>query len=276
MPIKNLSKTLVNTGTVLAVGLLAACTSPPPADDPAGRVAYYETNDPYEPYNRYMFEVNLFLDEMLLRPLSHAYRDGMPEYVQDRVHNFLFNLREPVTFVNNVMQGKGERAWVTAQRFGINSTIGVGGLWDQADDNFELPPHKEDFGQTLAVSAWQPSLSPEEGPYLVLPLFGPSNPRDAIGLGVDTLMDPFTYLLPTGAGFGRTGGEALDKRSRNLDTLDEIERTSVDFYATIRSLYRQRRADEIRDGEDSGNLPAPSISIEFDNVDDEQPAEAQQ
>ena len=117
--------------------------------------------------------------------------------------------------------------------------------------------HNEDFGQTLAV--W----GSDEGPYLMLPVFGPSNPRDAVGLSVDILTDPLTWWAYTtdndGVLWARSGLRAVDERARNFDVIEDLEKSSLDFYATVRSLYRQRRKDEISDGKASGNLPAPGL-----------------
>jgi phospholipid-binding lipoprotein MlaA len=204
------------------------------------------------------------LDKYIMKPVAQTYREYVPSEVRGRVHDFLNNLREPLTFVNEVLQLEPKRAVETAGRFGINSTIGFFGAVDvMALGGAE--PHHEDFGQTLGV--W----GAPEGPYIMLPFFGPSNPRDAIGMGVDHFLDPLSLVMnaknqewytDTWPSFGRMAASTVDKRERYLDALDEVERTSIDFYASLRSMYRQRRADEIRNGKSSGNLPAPGISFE--------------
>ena len=165
--------------------------------------------------------------------------------------------RSPVIFLNDLLQGELDRAITTAVRFMVNSTIGILGVIDIATE-MGLEGHDEDFGQTLAV--W----GVPEGPYVVLPLFGPSNPRDAIGLVVDFLVDPFNLWAENTdrdfAIFARAGTRAVDLRATHMEALDNLEKTSLDFYATIRSLYRQRRANEIRNGEPSANMPAPGLS----------------
>jgi phospholipid-binding lipoprotein MlaA len=140
----------------------------------------------------------------------------------------------------------------------LNTILGVGGLIDFADDVVGLEFHDEDFGQTLGVWGFQ------EGWYIMLPLYGPSNPRDLTGLVVDSFVDPVSLVLhfygPTAGPYVRTVLTALDARSRAIDTLDEVERTSIDYYATIRSLYRQRREDEIRNGRPTATQNAPTIT----------------
>lgn len=172
-------------------------------------------------------------------------------------------MRTPVIFFNDVLQGELERAWITLLRFLINSTIGLAGLHDQAAVwGFEY--HNEDFGQTLAV--W----GVPGGPYVMLPILGPSNPRDTVGLVVDFLVDPLNLWLTNTDRepfiFARTGLRAIDARARNYDSLEDLEKSSLDFYAAVRSLYRQRRADEISNGKASANMPAPGIGGSSENV----------
>ena len=207
-----------------------------------------DDNDPLEVPNRFIFAFNQTLDVAIIRPAAVLYRDLVPEYLRQRVHLFLRNLSEPVTLANDLLQGDLERAGTTADRFLLNSTGGVLGFWDVATD-LGHPYHEEDFGQTLGVHGVG------EGPYLVLPLLGPSNLRDATGKVVDIFLDPFFYIAE------ETGKEewqlyrflmdGLDFRTRNLETLDEIERDALDFYARLRSLYRQKRDAEIRNDVDA-------------------------
>ncbi|MFQ5985058.1 MAG: VacJ family lipoprotein [Alphaproteobacteria bacterium] len=221
---------------------LAACATPPSIDEPEALAAYEEARDPLEPTNRQIFEFNRGLDRVILKPVAESYREVVPAFARRRVRNFLNNLKSPVVFVNDVLQAKPDRATVTLGRFLINSTFGLAGLFDIPALSGDVG-HDEDFGQTLAV--W--GLG--DGPYLMLPLLGPSNPRDGIGILVDSILDPFNYILPTAGSIARTGATAVDRREAILDSLDEVERTSIDFYAAIRSLYRQHRGDEIRDQE---------------------------
>ena len=249
------------------VASVTACATPPPADDQEAVEAFNEANDPIEPLNRYFFEVNLGLDRLFLRPAAEIYRGTLPTPVRDGVRNFLVNLRSPVIFANDVFQGETERAGQTFGRFATNTFVGVGGIFDvAAGDNPDIeggiPFHDEDFGQTLGV------YDVSEGPYLVLPILGPSNPRDATGLVVDSFLDPLSYVTSTGVSIARFGVEGLDRRSRNIETLDEIERTSIDYYATVRSLYRQFRRSQILN-DNADETPIPEISIEYED-DDEQ------
>lgn len=238
---------------VLSMGamLVAGCASrPDPQDDPEGYADYVETNDPIEPFNRAVFKFNEAFDTLLLTPLAIIYRDIYPPIMQKGTHNILVNLRAPVVIFNDLFQGDTRGAGITAQRLLINTTLGLGGLRDTAAINFELPQLDEDFGQTLAV--WGVG----DGPYLVLPIIGPSNPRDAVGLGVDSaFLDPIgaaalwtdTDWIDTFART-RTGVTAVDARARALAATDELKRTSLDYYATIRSAFRQSRNNAINDG----------------------------
>lgn len=246
------------TGAMLAALLLGGCVTPP--EDPEERAAFEETNDPFEPTNRAVFDANLALDRAVFKPLAKGYRTVLPEDVQNNTRNFLRNIRSPLIFINDVLQGKPGRASETLVRFFVNTFAGFLGIFDVAGQ-LGLEHHDEDFGQTLAVWGFG------EGQYVMLPLFGPSNVRDTVGRVADTFLDPFTYLIiETDQEFASIGANftrGTDERSRNIETLDDIERTSLDFYATIRSLYRQRRVDEISDGVPTGLIPAPGISYRF-------------
>jgi phospholipid-binding lipoprotein MlaA len=231
-----------------------------------------EVNDPIEPVNRLVFEINMGVDKLLLRPAAEVYR-VLPQDVRDSVRNMFRNLDIPLTFVHDLLQGEGQRAVQSAQRFGINSTVGILGALDVAAGadrlNLEtgIPPHEEDLGQTFGV--WGVG----EGPYLMVPVLGPSNARDLVGRVGDSFLDPVQYLLRNehrmGAGIIRTSIKGLDQRSRTIETLDDIERNSIDFYATVRSLYRQHRKSEIANGETPKN-PLPSMSDDFKMDDTEQ------
>ena len=229
---------------VLVVFLVLAggyATMPDPGD-PEAVAEFNKVNDPAEPANRAIFELNRGLDTAFLKPVATFYRDVIPQFFQDPI--------------NDILQGELDRALATAARFMVNSTIGILGVIDIATE-MGLEGHDEDFGQTLAV--W----GMPEGPYVVLPLFGPSNPRDTIGIVVDFLVDPFNLWASNSnrdfAVFARTGSRAVDLRAIHMEALDSLEKTSLDYYATLRSLYRQRRADEISNGKGSANLPAPGL-----------------
>jgi phospholipid-binding lipoprotein MlaA len=222
---------------ILAGFVLAGCATSQMTAGP-------DVNDPLEPFNRAMFRVTMAVDKAVVRPTAIAYRDVFPQPVRDSVRNFLNNLNSPVILANDVLQGQVNRAGVTLLRASVNTTIGIGGLFDIAQ-KWGYQRHSEDFGQTLAV--W----GVPEGPYLFLPLFGPANPRDFTGYVADIFLDPLTYAQWDGKTWfqiSRSGVDFLDLRARNIDTLDEIEKTSLDFYASIRSLYRQTRNNEIMNG----------------------------
>jgi phospholipid-binding lipoprotein MlaA len=240
----SLSSLMRVSGVVVlaAASLLSGCATPPPESDQEAFAAFKETNDPLEPTNRYFFEVNYGLDELLFKPIAAWYNLLLPTAVERSVHNVLTNLNSPVIFANDLMQGSLPRAGVTFKRFVINSTAGVGGLFDVAD-RLGLRYHDDDFGLTLAV--WGTG----EGPYLVVPFLGPSNPRDLSGFGVDSVMDPWGWILPGRLqylSYTRQGVQAVDLRARNLETLEQIRKGALDYYATLRSLYRQHRNDQIK------------------------------
>jgi len=223
---------------IAAAMLLSGCAIMRAPDGPQ------DVNDPFEPLNRASFNATLAVDKAVLRPTAVAYRAVVPGFVRDSFRNFLNNLDSPVILANDVLQGELGRAGTTLLRAGVNSTLGLGGLVDVAA-RWGYMRHYEDFGQTLAV------YGVGEGPYIFVPLVGPANPRDLAGWGVDLAFDPLTYaqwrekFLWQG---GRLAVDFVDLRARNIETLDEIEKTSLDFYASVRSLYRQTRNNEIRNG----------------------------
>ena len=242
---------------------LANCATTPEGDAEV-MARYEEANDPLEPWNRGVLEFNRGFDDFVLRPIAIVYRHILPDVVRERIHLFLMNLRTPVILANDLMQGEPERAGETLERFVINSTVGVGGLFDVAAE-WGLEPHNEDFGQTLAV--WGAG----EGPYLMLPFFGPSNPRDATGIAVDLFLDPLNYLLDDKYLLARFGTRVVDERERHIEDLDNLEATTIDFYAALRSLYRQYRDNEVRNRALPPPLPIPGISIERYHDDDAPP-----
>ncbi len=208
-----------------------------------------EVWDPIETPNRFIFSINRAVDIIAIRPIAVFYRDWMPEQGQKSVKNLLDNLGEPVTAINEVFQGDPSRAITTMARFLVNSTLGIAGLFDVAT-TFGLTKTKEDAGKTIGMWA---GVEPENGGfYMVLPMIGPSNARDATGLMADYAVDPFriltfafdvNWLLYSGPRYGAT---VIDYRSRTLFALDDLEKNSVDYYAALRSAYTQQRADLIR------------------------------
>jgi phospholipid-binding lipoprotein MlaA len=239
---------------VLLTALLAACATPPA--DPVDRVAFEQRNDPLEPLNRRVHNANQFLDSILIRPAAKFYVFAVPEDARLAIRHVLDNMKEPTLVFNNALQGEFERAGISLGRFVINSIAGFGGIIDIATrTGIERQP--ADFGQTLFV--WGlPS-----GPYLVLPILGPSNPRDAIGMAVDSYADPFTILAAahgvTEVTTARFLANGVDQRARLIDLLDDLQKNSLDFYAQLRSLAQQRRSAELRHGAAPETAPIPAV-----------------
>ena len=190
----------------------------------------------------------------------------IPPPVRDRIAGIVKNMDEPVILANNLLQGEFTNGATTTGRFLSNTILGGGGMFEVANE-FGLPRQQGDFGQTLHV--W--GLG--EGPYLVLPLFGPSNLRDAVGLGVDKFISPWQYLADLGGRgvanrfmYADISASALVRREENIEALDSLREGSIDFYAQMRSVYRQYRSKKLgiaaqdtpsfEDDEGKGNAPA--------------------
>jgi phospholipid-binding lipoprotein MlaA len=233
---------------------LASCATPPA--DPAARAVFERTNDPLEPTNRVIFGVNMFVDKWAIEPIAEVYRDGVPDVIQTALRGVLHWAREPTVLANNLMQGDISTAGRTTARFMMNTLLGPIGLRDMAKLQ-GYPQQVGDFGQTLHVWGFP------EGPYLMLPLLGPSNPRDGIGKAADAFLDPFRYFEEVSessfATWGRFGAEGIDERAQNIDSLDALKRSSVDFYAQLRSIVRQRRAAQLHE-------PPPEAAPQSDDL----------
>lgn len=214
-------------------------------------------NDPLEIPNRFIFAFNQALDVALIKPAASTYRFLLPTFVRDSVRNVIRNMATPVILINDLLQGEWKRAEITLARFAINTSGGVLGLFDvAAEEGYEY--HGEDFGQTLG------SYGVGEVAYLVLPVLGPSSIRDGVGRVVDIFLDPFTYLAQSEdlqtEFLLRPAVNGIDIRSRNIETLEDLKRDSIDFYARIRSLWRQNRRNEINNGRDLGPRVTPGLS----------------
>lgn len=225
---------------------LSACATRPPASDPAAVAAFEESNDRLEPLNRAMFGVDQALDAVIVRPIAWTYRKVTPDFAQRGVTNFLRNLRLPITFANDLLQGEVKRAGLTLGRFLMNSTVGLAGFGDVAADR-GLPYHYEDFGQTLAV--W----GVKEPTYIYVPLLGPTGLRDGFGLAADNFaFDPVTWYSyadnPQWHNWAYFGALLIDLKASTMDVTDELKKSSIDYYAALRSAYQQNRAKEIRNG----------------------------
>lgn len=227
----------------------------PDLDDmgPDGNAVDVDGRDPLEPINRVIFGFNELVYKYLLTPVARGYNKAVPEIVRDSLSRAISNLNGPVILANDLLQGEFKRAGTTTTRFVLNSTLGFLGTQDVASD-LGFAKHSEDFGQTMG--AWGVG----EGFYLVLPLLGPSNPRDAIGkFLVDGYFDPLGYHLDDtdnkNWGYVRSGVGGFVDYTEIVDDLDNLRETSVDFYGALRSLYRQRREAEIRNRE-QGAVPS--------------------
>ncbi|HCE35024.1 MAG TPA: ABC transporter [Gammaproteobacteria bacterium] len=219
----------------------------------ANTLAFAEEDvDPFEDINRTVYGFNETVDDNLLEPVSRAYKDHVPEVAQDGVSNFFGNLRDVSTLANQILQFKPVESIETLGRILVNSTIGLGGLFDVASD-MGLTTDDEDFGQTMGV--W----GVEEGPYVVLPLLGPSTVRDGAGLFVDTTSDANMIDKTEGIGFISSSTiNIIDKRVKLLPVTDMLD-LSDDPYTMMRSSYLQKRKFDVFDG----NLP-----VEEDEFDD--------
>lgn len=231
---------------ICALGLIAGCAS---VDDHEAAAA----DDPLEPMNRTVFDFNQSLDRHAILPAATFYNDTVPAPARRGVHNFLTNLGGPVNFANEVLEGHFRKASQAAARFALNTTFGVAGIFDVAK-GAGLPAHDRDFGETLGT------YGVPQGPYLVVPVIGPTAVRDAGGTVVDGFFSPLYYwhVQYPGrqyVGVAQQAALGLDTRAANIATYNDVQRASVDFYATIRDLYRQRRDSQIADGPAKVELP---------------------
>ena len=230
--------------TTLAASLmLTACATKDPQS--------LAQHDPFEPTNREIFDFDVQLDHAVATPVAKFYRSVVPQPAREGIHNALDNLNAPVVLVNDVLQGDSTKAGGTFSRFVINSTVGIAGLIDVAAQ-IGIPGHENDFGITLGKGGVA------EGSYLVLPFIGPRPPRDLVGNGVDIGFDPLTYITWNNSTLYlmiRAGASVLDSRAASIDQVESIERSSIDFYATTRSLYRQNRNAQIRGEAANQDLP---------------------
>jgi phospholipid-binding lipoprotein MlaA len=218
--------------TALFVVVFAGC---------AGRQPPQPDYDPWQPLNRKVFWFNDHLDMYVLEPVARGWDYIAPDVVQRGLSNFFNNLRFPIVFPNDLLQGKPRKAVEEWARFQVNTFLGGLGFYDLAAD-FGLPPQDEDFGQTFGV--WD--IAP--GPYLVLPIFGPSSPRDAVGLGCDFATGFYFYFVPVPwVTTVATGINVVNARSRLLDEVKNAKEASFDYYTFVRNAYVQRRWKQIND-----------------------------
>ncbi len=223
-------------GTISAPSLAAVA---PPTTETNSTTVY----DPFEKTNRTLFRFSQTLDRSVIRPSALEYKSALPNVVRTGVSNALNNLGEPATFINDVLQLHPNRAGVTLARFVVNSTLGLGGLIDIQGMN-GAPIHYSDFGQTLGRYGVPP------GPYIYIPIIGPSNLRDGTGHIVDSLASPLNLHVahtPLAARIGVTVLDGINTRAEYDDALQDIHRMSADEYATLRSAYMQNRRSLIVD-----------------------------
>jgi phospholipid-binding lipoprotein MlaA len=245
----------------LAAGLAGPAAAQAPsavAPEPSPEARTFEPwsqgtiRDPWEGWNRKVYAFNNAVDRAFAEPFARAYQRVMPSPVRSGVRNWVNNLEAPVIFANDIFQLEPKRAGVTALRFGINSTIGILGLFDPAKV-LGLERHAEDFGQTLGRYGARP------GPYLMLPILGPSSVRDAFGSIVDIGLDPLTYAQfdgDTTLRITRGAATLVTARTDSLETVANLRATSPDSYVTLRSAYAQSRASMIRNGQETAaDLP---------------------
>jgi phospholipid-binding lipoprotein MlaA len=228
-----------------------ALPSEAPVTDPADDAALFDALDaaekssywdPLEPGNRVVFSFNEFLDKWAIGPVSNAYAFVMPDPAERAVRRMFRNLSEPVSFANHLLQIQPERASETFARFCLNTTVGVAGLFDVAN-SIGLPPEPTDFGGTLY------RYGAPAGPYLILPLLGPTTARDTVGDVVDGSVMPQNYLLSTTLRVLLTTGNGITARAEASESLAALRDGAVDFYAALRSAYYFNRESELRAGE---------------------------
>ncbi len=224
---------------VTVVALLSACRVASPRNQ--------DSRDPLERLNRATFSLNDHIDRAVAAPIARTYRRVVPYFAQQRVTNVFANASYPTVLVGNIAQGKLKAAAQDVMRLAVNTSVGIGGLFDPATA-LEIPAHDEDLGQTLG--RWGiPS-----GAYLVLPLLGPSSLRDGIGLLGDQWTEPRHYLTDKQLRWSLWATRKLDKRVRLLETDAVLARTG-DKYTFVRSAYLQRREFLVQDGAVADFLP---------------------
>lgn len=237
--------------------LAAGCASAPPE-----YVA--QTKDPWEKFNRATFAFNDKVDKTVARPVARTYTRAVPQHARTGIHNFIENLGEPIDIVNDVLQAKGSQTLKDTGRFLINSTFGLLGFFDVAS-HVGLPNHDEDLGQTLAT--W----GVPSGPYLVLPILGPSTVRDASGRYLDTYLDPTWNNIPVRYRNGSYVVEGVDTRAGLMNLNSTID-SAYDPYTFVRDAYIQHRRFVIYDGNPPVQYPDYDLPPDDDSGDDAAPA----
>jgi len=226
------------------LALMFGCASIPAGVPPS-------PDDPWEPFNRSVFEFNEGLDAYVLKPVVAGYRFVLPEFVREGIYNFFSNYNDIYTALNNLLQGKPDYALNDLMRVVVNTTMGLGGLIDLATPG-GLEKHKEDFGQTFGV--W----GVPSGPYVVLPFFGPSSVRDTFGTVADLETDYlFKYIPNVGLRNSLTGLRVVNARNTYYEAGDLLDGAAIDKYSFLRDAYIQRRKYQINEGRDDEEPQAP-------------------
>jgi len=219
----NIARRIYSLGVAI---LLTACSTVSPS------------NDPYESTNRMIFNLNDKVDAWVFRPVAEVYESDTPQWLRTGVGNFFDNLQDVDTACNNALQARFSDAASDAARVALNSTVGIGGLINVASGT-GLPKHRQDFGQTLG--RWGVGA----GPYLVLPLIGPSSMRDTLALAVDIRLNPMAYVYPVSSRNLGTALNLVDTRAYLLSVSSLLDDAALDKYEFTRSAYRQRRENSI-------------------------------
>jgi phospholipid-binding lipoprotein MlaA len=225
-------KTIYQRGAVVLCLLLSACATP--------MAERSDPRDPYENLNRKVFVVNQVFDQVLLKPVARGYSNYAPNFIQDTVGNFFGNLADVWTAVNNFLQGKPREGIQDTGRVAVNTVFGVAGLADVAT-KLGFPKHQEDFGQTLGVWGVKP------GPFVMLPLFGPSTMRDAVAKPLDLYADPLNLSTRADVEYSLRAMRLVDDRARLLPTTDMIEKVALDPYQFVRDAHFQQREARVSD-----------------------------
>ncbi|MCS3902431.1 phospholipid-binding lipoprotein MlaA [Methylohalomonas lacus] len=242
LPTTRMMRLLAGLGLLV---LLAGCAS---SGDP---------RDPLEGFNRGVYQFNEGADEYVIHPIARGYKTVTPEIVDDGVTNFFGNLGEIVNFVNNLLQFKVEGSIMTVSRFMINTTIGIGGFFDVAGEA-GIPRYKEDFGQTLGY--WGVG----SGPYVVLPLLGPSSVRDTGGLVADGFLNPIAYIDDDAWQYSLIALGFIDVKADMMRTRDLLSEAALDEYDFVKTAYFERRENQINDdAEGEGSMMYPGYDETF-------------
>ena len=235
-----LSKLALSFGAMLVLAVLSGCASTPSMQKAgsdktvAEDVDPFDARDPIKSVNKATFGFNLYADRYVIKPVAGEYHH-LPSPVRTSVDSFLNNLDEPLNFINGVLQADPKGAAISLSRFVMNTAIGVGGLFDVATPN-GLPDQDQSFSKTLR------RYGVSEGPYVVLPLLGPSTVRDTTGQVVDFFIDPVSYFLTTPENIAQAAANGIDTRDENDAIIDELYYKSIEPYSTTRAAYLQHQA----------------------------------